>query len=234
MPHCRYRSCSWLPQELLVVQNIQVSYVLTREQTSTPCTTDHQPLASSGVDVTWHNSMQNQSTCTANLKGWGYVNIILEGTINYIKIHAKFLRSHSWLLKKLNHFVSIPVSCYYQFLIAYVLGAVLRIIRRTSKQRKLFNTGSIGQRSSGFFFSQKLHFNRRKTASFIQTGFLFVLFCFPKDNKTQKFLGKYFKLTYKNILRWGGSKLCIILMRTDIMFSSSFFSKATEKSHIAH
>lgn len=158
---CSWQSHATLPlqklqlellQELLVVQNIQVSYVLTCEWTIIPCTTDLQPLSSSGAGATSHNSVQNQSICTANLKGWGYVNIILEGIINYIKIHAKFKipQLASEEVQPLDFYPSEPLS----FLIVYVLGAVLRIkMIRISKQRKMFNTGSIGQ-SYGFFFSE--------------------------------------------------------------------------------
>lgn len=68
LPPCCYRSCSWLPQELLVVQKIQVCYVLACAWTFIPYTTKLQPLPGSGVDATWRNSMQNQSIRAANLK----------------------------------------------------------------------------------------------------------------------------------------------------------------------
>jgi len=67
LPRCYYRTCSWLPWELHVVQKIQVSYALTCVSTITPCTMELQPLPGSRVDSTWHNSMPNQSICIVNL-----------------------------------------------------------------------------------------------------------------------------------------------------------------------
>lgn len=62
--------------------------------------------------------------------------------------------------------------------------------RNIKTKKNIFTTGSIGQRSSGRILFQKLPFNGKKKlpASFVKT----VLF-FPKEKKTQKFLGKGFR-----------------------------------------
>lgn len=111
LPCCCYRSHSWFPQELLLVQKAQASYVFACSWTIIPCTTEillYLVVGYTPLDIIVLKIRASAQT-TSRLETW---KRYFEGILNVTKNHERCLRSHCWFLKRLKHLISILVSNY--------------------------------------------------------------------------------------------------------------------------